>query len=62
MSDQSYMESMMPSSTMTARDFNQPVGIITKSAMVTRDLDILGPMAERGLAAVAMLRRRRRRA
>ncbi len=36
------------------RDFNQPVGIITKSALVTRDLDILGPMAERGLAAVAV--------
>jgi DNA repair photolyase len=36
------------------RDFNQPVGLITKSALVTRDLDILGPMAERGLAAVAV--------
>ncbi|MGF7208795.1 DNA repair photolyase [Skermanella aerolata] len=36
------------------RDFNQPVGIITKSALVTRDLDILGPMSERGLAAVAI--------
>ena len=29
-----------------------PVGIVTKSALVVRDLDILGPMAERGLAKV----------
>ena len=36
------------------RDFNQPVGLITKSALVTRDLDILAPMAVRGLAAVAV--------
>ena len=36
------------------REFNQPIGLITKSALVTRDLDILGPMAERGLAAVAV--------
>ena len=27
---------------------NHPVGIVTKSALVTRDIDILGPMAERG--------------
>lgn len=31
---------------------NHPVGIVTKSALVTRDIDILGPMAERGLAKV----------
>jgi len=31
-----------------------PVGIVTKSALVTRDIDILGPMAERGLAKVAI--------
>lgn len=31
-----------------------PVGIVTKSALVTRDVDILGPMAERGLAKVAI--------
>jgi DNA repair photolyase len=31
-----------------------PVAIVTKSAMVTRDIDILGPMAERGLAKVAL--------
>lgn len=36
------------------RDFNQPVGIITKSALVTRDIDILAPMAAQGLARVAM--------
>jgi len=36
------------------RDFNQPVGIITKSALVTRDIDILAPMAARGLAKVAV--------
>ena len=33
---------------------NHPVGIVTKSALVTRDLDILGPMAEKGLAKVAL--------
>ncbi len=31
-----------------------PVGIVTKSALVTRDIDILGAMAERGLAKVAI--------
>jgi DNA repair photolyase len=34
--------------------FNHPVGITTKAAAVTRDLDILAPMAERSLAAVAI--------
>ncbi len=34
--------------------FNHPVGIVTKSALVTRDLDILKPMAEKGLVKVAM--------
>jgi len=33
---------------------NHPVGIVTKSALVTRDIDILGPMAERGLVKVAI--------
>ena len=33
---------------------NHPVGIVTKSALVQRDIDILGPMAERGLAKVAV--------
>ncbi len=36
------------------RDFRQPVGIITKSALVTRDLDILAPMAAEGLAHVSL--------
>lgn len=30
-------------------DFNHPVSVLTKSALITRDLDILGPMAERNL-------------
>jgi DNA repair photolyase len=33
-------------------DFNHPVGITTKSALVERDIDILGPMAARDLARV----------
>lgn len=33
-------------------EFNAPVSITTKSALVTRDLDILGPMAAKGLARV----------
>jgi len=36
------------------RDFNHPVGIVTKSALILRDLDILAPMAEAGLAKVAL--------
>ncbi|MBN9532092.1 MAG: PA0069 family radical SAM protein [Alphaproteobacteria bacterium] len=35
-------------------DFNHPVGIVTKSALILRDLDILAPMAERGLVKVAI--------
>lgn len=31
-----------------------PVGIVTKSALVTRDIDILARMAQRGLAKVAL--------
>ena len=34
------------------REFNQPVGIVTKNAMVERDLDILVPMAQRRLVNV----------
>lgn len=34
--------------------FNHPVGIVTKSALVTRDIDILAPMAARGLAKVCL--------
>ncbi|MBA5778422.1 PA0069 family radical SAM protein [Stappia sp. F7233] len=33
---------------------NHPVGIVTKSALVLRDIDILGRMAERGLVKVAL--------
>jgi DNA repair photolyase len=35
-------------------EFGHPVGIVTKSALVLRDLDILKPMAERGLVKVAI--------
>jgi DNA repair photolyase len=34
--------------------FNHPVGIVTKSALILRDLDLLAPMAEKGLAKVAI--------
>jgi DNA repair photolyase len=37
-----------------ARDAGQPMGIVTKNALVTRDLDILADMAARNLVAVAM--------
>jgi DNA repair photolyase len=33
-------------------EFEQPVSITTKSALVTRDIDLLAPMASRGLARV----------
>ncbi|MCW5695876.1 MAG: PA0069 family radical SAM protein [Bauldia sp.] len=33
---------------------NHPVGIVTKSALIQRDIDILAPMAERGLVRVAL--------
>ena len=33
---------------------NHPVGIVTKSALVLRDLDILAPMAAKGLVKVAL--------
>ena len=35
-----------------AHDCGQPIGIITKNALVVRDLDLLEPMAERRLARV----------
>jgi DNA repair photolyase len=35
-------------------EFNQPVGLITKSALIERDLDILVPMAKRGLVHVTV--------
>lgn len=38
----------------TLEEFNHPVGIVTKSALITRDIDILSRMAEKGLARVAI--------
>ena len=35
-------------------DFRHPVGIVTKSALIQRDLDLLAPMAELGLVRVAL--------
>lgn len=35
-------------------DFNHPVAIITKGALITRDIDILGPMAAKGLVRVGI--------
>lgn len=37
-----------------AQDFGQPIGIITKNALVLRDIDILAEMASRNLASVAI--------
>ena len=34
--------------------YNHPVGIVTKNHLVTRDIDILKPMAEKGLVKVAL--------
>jgi DNA repair photolyase len=34
--------------------FRHPVGVITKSALIARDIDILGPMAEARLAAACV--------
>lgn len=36
------------------KEFNHPLGIVTKSANVLRDLDLLQPMAEAGLVKVAV--------
>ena len=35
-------------------EFNHPVMLITKSALILRDLDLLAPMAEKGLISVAI--------
>ena len=35
-------------------EFKNPVGIVTKSALIARDIDILAPMAAQGLAKVAL--------
>lgn len=36
----------------TLRDFRQPVGIVSKSSLVERDIDILSHMAQQGLVQV----------
>src|SRR5262249_29232024 len=36
------------------RDFNHPVTIVTKSALIQRDIDILAEMAEKRLATVSV--------
>ena len=36
----------------TLSECDHPVGIVTKSHLVTRDIDLLAPMAEKGLARV----------
>jgi DNA repair photolyase len=36
------------------QEFNHPVGIVTKGTLIERDIDILGPMAARGLARVGV--------
>ncbi|MCF7700647.1 PA0069 family radical SAM protein [Loktanella sp. M215] len=35
-------------------EFNHPVAIVTKGALITRDIDILAPMAAKGLARVGV--------
>ncbi|UOA14895.1 MULTISPECIES: PA0069 family radical SAM protein [Sulfitobacter] len=35
-------------------EFNHPVAIVTKGSLIERDIDILGDMAERGLATVGI--------
>lgn len=37
-----------------ALEYGQPIGVITKNALVLRDLDLLEPMAEKGLVKVAI--------
>ena len=36
------------------QDFNHPVGIVTKGTLIERDVDILAPMAAKGLVRVGM--------
>ncbi|KCV83722.1 radical SAM domain-containing protein [Actibacterium atlanticum] len=35
-------------------DFNHPVGIVTKGTLIERDIDLLAPMAQRGLVRVGL--------
>lgn len=39
---------------MALAKFNHPVGIVTKGAMIERDIDILAPMAAKGLVRVGI--------
>ena len=39
---------------MVLRDFNHPVGIVTKGTLIERDIDILAPMAARGLVRIGV--------
>ena len=36
------------------RDFNHPVSIVTKGALIRRDIDVLGPMGQKGLTSVGI--------
>ena len=36
------------------RDFNHPVAIVTKGTLIERDIDVLAPMAEKGLVRVGV--------
>jgi DNA repair photolyase len=45
---------IMRSILQVLRDFKHPVGVVTKSPLVLRDADILGEMADMGLARVAL--------
>ncbi|WKZ67451.1 MAG: PA0069 family radical SAM protein [Flavobacteriales bacterium] len=47
-------EGLTRSLLQVALDFGQPVVIITKNALVLRDLDLLSEMASKGLASVAI--------
>ena len=38
----------------TASEFRQPISIVTKSSLVTRDIDLLAPMSQRGLCKVVV--------
>ena len=35
-------------------EYNHPVGVVTKGTLITRDIDILGPMAAKGLVRVGI--------
>ncbi|PUB11280.1 PA0069 family radical SAM protein [Yoonia sediminilitoris] len=39
---------------MVLRDFNHPVAIVTKGTLIARDIDILAPMAAKGLVRVGI--------